>query len=165
VTAPSADETAAALRAITTDLRYSLHDGRFVEVNIDPAAHRVLLVINVGDLQVGYRRLHLQFQGGSIVPDDFQRLSSAIRAEFRPDRWHRGRAVTEVLSQKVTTLPDGRHRMRIRLRPFHTFAIEFDQLILSETALAERGPARPGRFRVVSNEAKRIHVRAPRQST
>jgi hypothetical protein len=165
VTAPSADGTAAAIRAITTDLRYSLRDGRFVEVDIDPTAGRALLVINVGDLQVGHRQLRLQFEGAAIVPDDYQRLSSAIRAEFRSDHWHRGRVVTEVLDQKVTTLPEGRHRMRIRLRPFHTFAIEFDQLVLTETPLAERGPARPGQFRVVSSVAKRIQLKAPRPST
>jgi hypothetical protein len=148
VTAPSVDETAAALLAITTDARYSLLDGRFDEVNIDPAVGRVLLAINVGDLQVGYRQLRLEFEGAAIVPDDFHRLSSAIRAEFRPDQWHRGRTVTEVRDQKVTTLPDGRHRMRIRLWPFHTFAIEFDRLALTESPLAARGPARPGRFRI-----------------
>jgi hypothetical protein len=84
VTVPSVDATAAALLAIATDARYFLHDGRFDEVNIDPGVGRVLLVINVGDLQVGYRQVRLEFEGAAIVPGDFQRLSSAIRAEFRP---------------------------------------------------------------------------------
>ena len=77
------------LGPVMGDPRFTLRGGRFKEVRIDVAAQRVLIIVNVGDLQVGYRRLRLRFDDARVVPDDYQRLSAAIRAEFKSDHWRR----------------------------------------------------------------------------
>lgn len=138
------------LGPVMGDPRFTLRGGRFKEVRIDVAAQRVLIIVNVGDLQVGYRRLRLRFDDARVVPDDYQRLSAAIRAEFKSDHWHRGRAITEVEDQRVEAIADGRHRLTLRLWPFHKFAIEFGHVLVEERPLTDRGPARPGKLRVSS---------------
>jgi hypothetical protein len=137
------------LAALATDPRLSLHDGRFHELNVDTRDKRITMVIDCGDLQVGYRRLTLSFEGASIRPDDLQRVAAAVGAEFRPNHWHRARAVTEVLEHKVDVLPDGRFVLRLRLWPFYRFAVEFSGFSLGEVPMADPRPARAGRFTFV----------------
>jgi hypothetical protein len=136
------------LAALTTDPRRSLHDGRFHEFVVDTRKKAITIAIDCGDLQVGYRRLTLSFEGASIVPDDLQRLAAAVGAEFRANHWHRGRTVTEVLDSTVDALPDGRFALRLRLFPFYQFAVEFSEFSLVEVSLAARGPGRAGRFKL-----------------
>ena len=140
------------LAALATDPRFALHDGRFHEVAVDPATQAVTMVIDCGDLQVGYRRLSLSFDGATIVPDDLQRLADAIGAEFRANHWHQRRTVTEIRRQEVDVLPDGRYVLRLRLWPFYKFAIEFSGFSLVEVPMSARGPARAGRFTVTRRD-------------
>ena len=87
------------LATLATDRRLSLHDGRFDEVVVDTRGQSMTIVIDCGDLQVGYRRLTLVFEEASIVPDDLQLLAAAVGAEFRANHWTQSRTVTEVLGQ------------------------------------------------------------------
>jgi hypothetical protein len=113
------------LAALMTDPRLSLHDGRFHEFTVDTRSSAITIAIDCGDLQVGYRRLTLSFEGASIVPNDLRLLADAVGAQYRPNHWHQGRTVTEVLEHKVADLPGGRFVLRLRLWPFYQFAIEF----------------------------------------
>jgi hypothetical protein len=135
-----------ALAGLATDPRLDLHDGRFREVTVDREGQEIAMVIDCGDLQVGYRRLTLMFDRAAVVPDNLQLLAEAIGAEFRSNHWHQGRSVTEIRVVEVDVLPGGRFTLRLRLWPFHEFAIEFDALSIAEEALDGRGPARSGKF-------------------
>jgi hypothetical protein len=134
------------LMALTTDPRLNLHDGRFREVIVAPNEMKVAMVIDGGDLEFGYRRVTLQFEGATVVPDNVQLLAEAVGAEFHPNHWHKERQVTEVQDVEVDLLPDGRFSLRLRLRPFYEFAIEFSGFSLAEDPLEARGPARAGTF-------------------
>lgn len=134
------------LAALATDPRLSLQDGRFHELTVDTRDKTITMVIDCGDLQVGYRRLTLSFEGASIVPDDLQRVAAAVGAEFRANHWHQGRTVTEVHGHKVAVLPDGRFALRLRLWPFYRFAVEFSGFSLVEVPMSAPGPVRAGRF-------------------
>ena len=125
---------------------FHLHDARFERVEIDLRNSTVIIVVNAGDLQVGYRRITMPFTGASIVPDNLQRLSYAVLAEFRPSRWSRYRSVTEIRAQEVDVVDSGRYALRLRLWPFHEFAVEFDGFSLSHEPLAERPKPRAGAF-------------------
>ena len=95
--------------------------------------------------------------GASIVPDNLQQLSYAVLAEFRPSRWSRYRSVTEVRAQEVDLVADGRYALRLRLWPFHEFAVEFDGFSLNDEAIAKRPRARVGSFVIYgAGERKRI---------
>jgi hypothetical protein len=139
------------LAALATDPRLSLHDGRFHEFTVDTRSSVITIAIDCGDLQVGYRRLTLTFEGASIVPDDLRLVADAVGAQYRPNHWHHGRTVTEILEHKLAVLPDGRFVLRLRLWPLYQFAIEFTGFSLAEVPLTDRGPARPGRFTLVSH--------------
>jgi hypothetical protein len=131
---------------LATDPRMDLHDGRFRKVQVDRTARAVALVIDCGNLQVGYRRLHLRFDAANVVPDNSQLLAEAIGAEFRANHWHQRRSVTEIRAVEVDLLPGDRFALRLRLWPFYEFAVEFSALSIRESPLAGRGPARAGRF-------------------
>ena len=135
-----------ALAALATDPRLDVHDGRFREVTVDREAREIVMVIDCGNLQVGYRRLTLRFDRAAVTPDNLQLLADAIGAEFRSNHWHQGRSVTEIRAVEVDLLPGGRFNLGMRLWPFHEFAIEFDALSIAEEALDARGPKRAGKF-------------------
>jgi hypothetical protein len=139
------------LAALATDPRFALHDGRFHQVTVDTTVQTVTMVIDCGDLQVGYRRLSLSFDHATIVPDNLQRLADAIGAEFRANHWHRGRTVTEIRRREVAVLPDGRYILRFWLWPFYKFAIEFSRFSLGEVQMSARGPARAGKFTLAAS--------------
>jgi hypothetical protein len=139
-----APELPKSLVLLATDPRHHLHDGRFQEVVVNATAQRIAMSIDCGDLQVGYRRLHLQFGGATFAPDDLQRHAAAIGAEFRPNQWNRRRSVTEIRDVEVDRLDDGRFVLRLGLWPFHELAIEFNELAVVEEPLLDRGPTRAG---------------------
>lgn len=132
--------------ALGTDPRLDLHDGRFVRVDINRAADRVSMVLDIGSLQVGFRRMSVTFDDAEIVPDDLHLLAEAIGATFRPNHWHRGTAVTEIRWHEVDVLPDGKFVLRLRLWPFHEFSVEFGMLTYTTEPLASPPLARAGRF-------------------
>jgi hypothetical protein len=136
------------LAALATDPRFALDDGRFHEVAVDTTAHAVTIVIDCGDLQVGYRRLSLSFDEATIVPNNLQRLADAVGAEFRVNHWHQRRTVTEIQGYEIDLLPHARYVLRLRLRPFYTFGIEFSGFSLVEVPMSALGPARAGRFTI-----------------
>lgn len=125
----------------------NLHDARFERVEIDLDNSIASIVVNAGDLQVGYRRITMTFTGATVVPD-LQRLGYAVLAEFRPSHWSRYRFVTEIRAQEVDMLADGRYTLRLRLSPFHEFGVEFDGFSLTDEVLAKRPPSRVGSFAI-----------------
>jgi len=140
------------LAALATDPRLEMRTGQIHEVFVDHDTDKIVMTIDCGDLQVGYRRLVLSFDEAAVVPDDLSHLADAIGAYFRPNHWHRHRAVTEIHAQEVDIVSDGRFTLRLRLWPFYAFAIEFAHMSLTESPLDHRAPRRAGRF-----------VRAPRR--
>jgi hypothetical protein len=126
--------------ALAPDL--NLHDARFEHVVVNLTTRTVTIAVRVE----GGRRLTLQFAGATIVPDDLQRLGYAVGAEFRPQHWRQRRGVTEILAQEVDLLPDGRYTLRLRLWPFHQFAVEFADFTLSEELVTEPSRTRAGSF-------------------
>jgi hypothetical protein len=136
------------LARLALEPELNLHDARFERVEIDPDTSMVTIVVSAGHLQVGYRRLSMVFRGAQVVPDNLQRLGYAVRAEFKPSHWSRYRTVTEILAQEVDLVGDGRFTLRLRLWPFHEFAVEFDEFSLTEEGVPERHPNRAGTFKV-----------------
>ena len=134
------------LARLALEPELNLHDARFERVEIDLRNSTVIIVVNAGDLQVGYRRITMTFTGASIVPDNLRKLAYAIRAEFRPSHWSRYRSVTEIHDQEVDVVGSGRYTLRLRLWPFHEFAVEFDGFSRSHEPLADRPPPRAGAF-------------------
>ena len=140
------------LAALATDSRLDLHDGHFHEVKVNREARTMVMVVDCGNLDVGYRRLTLRFQGAAIAPDNLLLLADAVGAEFRPNDWHREPTVTEIRWVEVDLMPDRRFVLRLRLWPFYQFAIEFNALSIGEEPLEGRGPNHAGRF-VVEHDA------------
>jgi hypothetical protein len=136
------------LARLASEPALHLHDARFELVEIDLKAATITIVVNAGDLLVGYRRITLSFSGAKVLPDDVQRLAYAVTATFGPTHWQSGRGVTEILDQEVDVLPSGRYSLALRLWPFHEFAIEFDDMRLTESDLDERPPAKRGSFAI-----------------
>jgi hypothetical protein len=134
------------LARLALEPELNLHDAGFERVEIDLANSTATIVVNAGDLQVGYRQITLAFTGARIVPDNLQLLGYAVLAEFRPSRWSRYRSVTEIRAQEVDLAADGRYTLRLRLWPFHEFAVEFDGFSLHDEAVTERPRARVGAF-------------------
>ena len=130
------------LARLALEPELNLHDARFDHVEVDLAGRTATIVVNID----GGRRLTLQFDGATIVPDDLQKLAYAVGAEFRPQHWRQRRGVTEILAQEVDVLPDGRFTLRLRLWPFHPFAVEFTDFTLREEPIVERGRTRGGSF-------------------
>src|SRR5689334_13688247 len=126
--------------------QFDLHDGRFDRVEMDRTARTVTLIVNCGDLDVGYRRLALTFRGAEIVSRNLRAVAEAVSAEFRGNHWHREGAVTEIVGQTVDALPDGRHRLRLDLDPFGRLTVVFETFDYRAARLTDRGPARAGRF-------------------
>jgi hypothetical protein len=134
------------LASLATDPRFALKDGRFHEVAVNTTTSAVTMMIDCGDLQVGYRQLSLAFDGATVVPDDLERLAAAVGAEFRANHWHQRRTVTEIRKQEVDVLPDGRYVLRLWLWPFYEFAIEFSGFSIVSIPMSTQGPVRAGRF-------------------
>lgn len=124
----------------------NLHDARFERVAIDLRDSTATIVVNAGDLQVGYRRLTMTFTGASIVPDNLQRLGYAVLAEFRPSQWSRYRSTTEIRAQEIDLAANGRYILRLRLWPFYEFAVEFESFSLDAEAIKTRPRPRVGAF-------------------
>ena len=135
------------LDALATEPRLNLHDAEIREVVIDEA-DRVTIVVNAGDLQLGYRELTLDFAGARIVPDNLQALAYAVGARFETGHW--GSTVTVIRAQEVDVLPDGGFVLRLRLWPFYAFAIEFSGLQLTEAPSHGRN-GMPGIFRLATD--------------
>lgn len=133
------------LLALATEPRFDLHDARFREVRVDADAAEVDMVIE-RDEQGGPRQISLRFGSATIVPENLWLLAEAVSAEFRANHWHRDRTVTRILAHEVDLGPDDRFALRLRLSPFHEFAVEFESCSLSETSLPERRSRRAGRF-------------------
>ena len=131
---------------LAEDPRLDLQDGRFELVEVDRAHRSVTMVINCGDLRFGYRRVTLVFESAEIATRDLSAVADAVGAEFRGNRWHRTRSVTEIVGQLLESGSDGRHRFRLRLHPFGTITVDFGAVSLDLAPLASRGRARAGRF-------------------
>jgi hypothetical protein len=87
-------------------------------------------------LDAADQTVELAFLHGQIVPDDLQALAYAVGARFHTDQW--GDATTVVLAQEIDILADGRFVLRLRLWPFHAFAIEFADLELRQSQRRDR---------------------------
>ncbi len=120
-----------------------LHDAQFRRVAVDPDRRIIELTVDTGYLDVGYRRLWMRVENATLSPEDFPRLEFAVTARYRRQGYEH---VTEILDQEVDILADGRFVLRLRLYPFHDFAVEFEGFTLQETPLAERGPNEPAAF-------------------
>jgi hypothetical protein len=123
------------LAQFAAEPRFNLHDAEFRRVEIDRSARQVTIVVNAGDLQVGYRELTLRFSDAEVVPDNFQALAYAVGARYHSDHW--GDTITIILAQELDRLPDGRFVLRLRLWPFYAFSIEFSDFEMGE---APSGP-------------------------
>jgi hypothetical protein len=123
------------LARLALEPELNLHDARFERVEIDLDNSTAIIVVNAGDLQAGYRRITMAFTGASIIPDNLQQLGYAVLAEFRPSKWSRYRSVTEIRAQEVDLVANGRFTLRLRLWPFHEFAVEFDGFSLDEAGI------------------------------
>ncbi len=122
--------------ALATDPRFDLKDGRFREVSVDRTAHEVVLVVDCGSLQVGYRRLTVRFAGATIEPDNLQLLAKAVGAEFHDGDRDPERSVTEIRYFEIE--PSAGCSIRLdgpKLWPFYEFAVAFDAVSISEEPL------------------------------
>ena len=135
--------------ALAREERFDLHDGRFVELDINVPAETVRIVVDASTPEGEWHRLSLLFEGASVVPDNLQRLGFAVRAEFRPTRWSRYRTTTIIHYQEVDIADDGRYVLRLRLWPFHEFAVLFRKLSSTDASIERPPNARAGNFHVI----------------
>ncbi len=75
-----------AVRTLATDPGFVLKDGLVNSMVVNLALKRVDLVVSVGSLSVGYRRLSIHFENATVQPDDLRLLADAIGATFRANR-------------------------------------------------------------------------------
>lgn len=123
------------LAEFATEPRLNLHDADIRQVEIDETAGNVTIVVNTGNVELGYRELTLRFTDARIVPDNVQALAYAVGARYQTADW--GDTNTTIIAQEIDRLPDGRLLVRLRLWPFYAFAVEFTGFELIE---APSGP-------------------------
>jgi hypothetical protein len=132
------------LARLATDPGLNLHDWQIVSMSVAPTEGRVQMVVQAGD---GQRRLDCRFGGARILPEDYPRLAMAIETKYRASAWGDRRDLTTIMAMEVG-LTWERFVLRLRLEPFHAFAIEFDTFWMTQSELAEGHPAGPGVFRL-----------------
>jgi hypothetical protein len=76
--------------------RLHLKDAEFRHVEIDRAARLVTIVVNAGDIQLGYRELTLRFADAEVVLYNLQALAYAVGARYHSDHW--GDTITTILN-------------------------------------------------------------------
>jgi hypothetical protein len=143
-----ADSLPPDLRALATEPELNLHDAEFIEVAIDPPTRRVEMVVRLADPERSW--LRLKFRDAEIVPDNYQALAYAIGAVYAQNDWG---GVTTVVRALEVDRSDGRHVIRLRLWPFHEFAIEFGSMSLDRLPSANQ-PRGPGRFVLTGTEGQ-----------
>ena len=134
-----------ALRRFALEPRYYLHDARIRLAEIDPDGRTIDLTVEVSRNDLGGRRLELHFRNAVVVPPNIQALEMAITAEFHRDG---GSSFTDIIDEEVDHDhdPDRPYVLRLRLWPFHEFAIEFGVFEFDEEPLTEPVFRGPGRF-------------------
>lgn len=138
---------------LATDPSLELRGGRFRKLTVDTSARRVELIVSSGDLRLGYRDVQLAFAAARIIPDDLRTTADAVTAQFGSTHWHPSGAVTEIRDSEIDRQSERRWILRLRLHPFHEFAIVFGQLSLVAVDVAER-PTGPGVFHLVTTERR-----------
>lgn len=119
---------------------------------VDRVAGVVILTIHCGDHKVGYRRLTIRFSGATIVPGNVQLLAYAVGAEFTANHWHDAMTVTDIRACEIDVDVPDRFVLRMRLWPFHEFAVEFADLSITETPSTARPAAHAGLFGSAGDE-------------
>lgn len=149
------------VRALAQDPRFDLHDAHIVDMTADLARQIVTMVVEAGDVQVGYRRLSLVFEEAAIVPGNLQLLAYAVGAEFRSNHWNSGRSATVIRYQEVDVVDGHRYVLRLRLWPFHEFGVEFATISATEMPSDRTRQLRGGRFSLIHADTRLTH-RSPR---
>jgi hypothetical protein len=127
------------LARLAEEPRFYLHDAWIREFRFGRESANAVMIAEVGDLE-----LTLSFTGAAIIPDNLRTLASAIGAEYHTGPW--GRMFTFVMAHEVDLAPGGRFVVRIRLEPFHPFAIEFAGFSINEAPRPASSRTRQGRF-------------------
>jgi len=122
---------------------YYLHDARIRLVQIDPDDRTADLAVEVGRDRLGDRRLQLHFRDAEVVPPQIQSLEMAVTAEFHREG---GSTFTDIIDEEIDEARDGRFVLRLRLWPFHEFAIELGAFEFEEETLPDGVFRGPGRF-------------------
>jgi hypothetical protein len=143
--------------AIASDPRFALHDSTFAEVIVDFRDDSITMLIDAGDLQVGYRRLNLRFEGAEVVGGNVQAFGYAVIAEFPNGTQRKSTlSVTVIRYVEVDLLDEGRFVLRLRLWPFHEVAIAFNRLSIDESpGRHARARTRGGRFKVRQQRSRK----------
>ena len=147
-----ADRLPPELATLAKEPRLNLHDARIRSIVVDRQAGTVEMNLTTEpDHSQGFRDvdLHLVFGGATFVPDDLQPVAYAVGATYSSEHW--GTTRTEVLAQEVDIADDGRFLLRIRLWPFHEFAIAFATMSLTESP-ASPDDGRAGSFTFTDEE-------------
>jgi hypothetical protein len=127
------------LARLAQEPRFNLHDAWIREFRFGRESAEAVMVAEVWD-----RELTLTFAEAVIAPDNLRDLACAIGAEYHTGEW--GRKFTFVMAHEVDVAPGGRFVVRIRLEPFHPFAIEFAGFSIAEAPAPASSRARQGRF-------------------
>ena len=139
----------AEVRRAVTDPDLDLHDNRILELLVDGGSREVSLV-TARDRGTLVRILEFRFTGASIVPEDRHRLTLAISAEFPPNQWTSRRTTSVVHAAEYDLDTDGGGVLRIRLFPFHLFAVRFRDLRISSRTEPAPRARHGGRVRSLS---------------
>jgi hypothetical protein len=107
---------------LALDPDVSLADGYIRVFEANAASRFVRLVVVRGITQ-----MTLRFKGGEVVPPNLYLLACAIGAEYHAGR-HFGRVLSTIREQELDLHTDRRLLLRLRLHPFHTFGIAFQDL-------------------------------------
>jgi hypothetical protein len=134
------------LRGLATEPRFDLHDARFISVVVDHEAETIEMHLALDD----DRALRLAFAGATFVEENLQAIAYAVGGTFATEHW--GTTRTVILAQEVDIAEDGRFALRLRLWPFHEFALVFRSLSLVEQS-APPDDGQPGALLFTDEEA------------
>jgi hypothetical protein len=124
---------------LASDPAVNLADGLIRTLHIDTDNGNIELVV-----VRGVTRLALSFREAEIQPPNIYQLACAVGAEYRAG--HFGRVLTTIREQEVDVSGDGRTLLRLRLDPFHTFAIAFGALDPIEVSAHAEDVTDPGKL-------------------
>ena len=125
---------------MATNPRYHLHDAMIRELRVDRDGRTFDMRLRV----VGGIKVRLRFDDADLVGEHLQSLAFALGAQYMS--LHGTATYTEVIAQEVELASLGRFLLRLRLSPFHEFAIEFGSMTLRVVRGKDEGEARPARL-------------------
>ncbi len=136
------DRLPADLRTLATDPHMNLHDAVISRLVFDRRRRRVELTAHLDKTQTV-----VEFEEAELYPADLRATSFAVGAKYQSSRW--GNTTTRIRAQEIDIAEPAKYVVRLKLWPFHEFAIEFSQISLRRSQGRDMATDAPGEFVLV----------------